>query len=229
MLLIRWFLNATRVAQLATDNRIGESTVYAYLYEGIDILVAQAPDLARALGRAKEAGLSHLNLDGTVVRTDRVSTPGTNGAYLWWSGKHKHHGGNIQVLSAPGGWPLWTSGVRPGREHDTTCAKAETGLLPALEKVATDQGLLTLTDPGYENLSAAMWHPVKKPAGQELTHEQKACNQLIRGVHGVAEHANSLLKTTFKALRRVSLDPWRIGAITRAGLVLLQLEHDRTI
>ncbi|GAA1461924.1 hypothetical protein GCM10009603_28710 [Nocardiopsis exhalans] len=143
-------------------------------------------------------------------------------------GKHKHHGGNVQVLSTPDGWPLWTSQVRPGREHDTTCAKAETDLLPALEKVATDQGLLTLTDLGYENLSPAIRHPVKKPAGQELTGDQKAYNQLIRGVHGVAERANSLLKTTFKALRRVSLDPWRIGAITLAALVLLQLEHDRT-
>jgi hypothetical protein len=27
-------------------------------------------------------------------------------------------------LCAPGGWPLWTSDVRPGREHDTTCARA---------------------------------------------------------------------------------------------------------
>ncbi len=228
VLLLRWFLNATRVAQLATDNRIGKSTVYAYLHEGIDVLSAQAPDLEQALARASEAGLSHLNLDGTVVRTDRVSTPGPNRADLWWSGKHKHHGGNIQVLSTPDGWPLWTSGVRPGREHDTTCAKAESKLLPALEQVAADQGLLTLTDLGYENLSSAMRHPVKKPAGGELTDGRKAYNQLIRGVHGVAERANSLLKTTFKALRRVSLDPWRIGAITRAALVLLQLEHGRT-
>mgnify|MGYP001224204251 FL=1 len=163
-----------------------------------------------------------------MVRTDRVATPGPNGADLWWSGKHKHHGGNVQVLSTPDGWPLWTSGVRPGREHDTTCTKAEPDLLPALERVATDQDLLTLTDLGYENLSAAMRHPIKKPAGSELTDDQKTYNQLIRGVHGVAERANSLLKTTFKALRRVSLDPWRIGAITRAALVLLQLEHGRT-
>lgn len=88
--------------------------------------------------------------------------------------------------------------------------------------------LLTLTDLGYENLSSAMRHPAKKGAGGELTDSQKAYNQLIRGVHGVAERANSLLETTFKALRRVSLDPWRIGAITRAALVLLQLEHGRT-
>ncbi|MDT0470513.1 IS5/IS1182 family transposase, partial [Streptomyces sp. DSM 41699] len=35
--------------------------------------------------------------------------------------------------------------------------------------------------------------------------------------------------TTFKALRRVSLDPSRITQIAAAALVLLQLEYDRTI
>jgi hypothetical protein len=38
-----------------------------------------------------------------------------------------------------------------------------------------------------------------------------------------------LLKTTFKALRRVSLDPSRITQITAAALVLLQLEHGRIV
>jgi hypothetical protein len=37
-----------------------------------------------------------------------------------------------------------------------------------------------------------------------------------------------LLKTTFKALRRVSLCPWCIGAITAAALVLLHHQHGRT-
>ncbi len=54
-------------------------------------------------------------------------------------------------------------------------------------------------------------------------------NKVIRGVHGIGERANSLLKTTFKALQRVSLCPWRIGAITKAALVLLHLEHDRPL
>ena len=44
----------------------------------------------------------------------------------------------------------------------------------------------------------------------------------------LAERGNSLLKTTFKALRRVTLCPWRIGAITAAALVLLHQQHDRT-
>jgi hypothetical protein len=51
---------------------------------------------------------------------------------------------------------------------------------------------------------------------------------VIRGVQAVAERANALLKDTFKALRRVSLDPAAITRITRAALVLLQLEHGRT-
>ena len=56
---------------------------------------------------AKIAGHTHLNIDGTVIRTDRVSRPGpTKGVDLWWSGKHKHHGGNIQVRTARTGSPL---------------------------------------------------------------------------------------------------------------------------
>jgi hypothetical protein len=227
VLVLRWFLDGTRVRQLATDNTISRSTAYDYLHEGINVLAVQAPDLATALAEAKAANSGHLNLDGTVIRTDRIGTPGPNGADLWWSGKHKHHGGNIQVLSDPGGFPLWTSPVRPGREHDTTCAKAAEGLLAALEQAAAETGLLTLTDLGYENLSPAIRTPVKKPRNARLTEEQKAYNQVIRGVHAVAERANSLLKTTFKALRRVSLAPGRIGAIVAAAFVILRLEHGR--
>jgi hypothetical protein len=39
---------------------------------------------------------------------------------------------------------------------------------------------------------------------------------------------NSLLKTTFKSLRRVGLDPGRIGDIVAGALVLLHIEHNQT-
>jgi hypothetical protein len=42
-----------------------------------------------------------------------------------------------------------------------------------------------------------------------------------------AERANALLKRTGKALERITLDPWRIGAITTAALVLLQLQKPK--
>jgi len=65
------------------------------------VLAEHAPGLSTALERAAAAGYTHLNLDGTVIRTDRVAAPGLNGSDLWWSGKHKHHGGNVQVICAP--------------------------------------------------------------------------------------------------------------------------------
>ncbi|MFD4977517.1 transposase family protein [Streptomyces sp. NPDC058424] len=228
VLILRWFLDGTRLSQLARDNSLSSSTAYRYLHEGLTVLAAGAPDLATALERAKAAGLTHLNLDGTVIRTDRVAAPGPNGADLWWSGKHRHHGGNVQVISTPDGWPIWVSPVRPGREHDTTCARHH-GLIDALNRLADQLGTPTLVDLGYENAGGGFRHPVKKPAGGQLTEAQQTFNKVIRGIHGVCERANALLKTTFKALRRVSLDPSRITQIAAAALVLLQLESDRTI
>src|SRR3954447_16532280 len=49
VLVLRWFLDGTRLAQLAADNRIGRSTAYRYLHEGIDVLAAAAPGLRGAL------------------------------------------------------------------------------------------------------------------------------------------------------------------------------------
>lgn len=227
VLVLRWFINGTRLVQLARDNGISVPTAYRYLHEGLTVLADHAPDLSTALERAATAGYTHLNLDGTVIRTDRVAAAGPNGADLWWSGKHKHHGGNVQVIAAPDGWPLWVSPVRPGREHDTTCARAH-GLVDALNRLAATLGVPTLTDLGYENAGPGFRHPVKKPKGGELTEPAQAFNAVIRGVHAVAERANALLKVTFKALRRVTLDPAAITRIARAALVLLQLEHGRT-
>lgn len=106
----------------------------------------------------------------------------------------------MQVIAAPDGWPPWVSPVRPGREHDTTRARAH-GLVDAT------LGVPTLTDLGYENVGPGFRHPVKKPKGGELTEPDQAFNVVIRGVHAVAGRANALLKVTFKALRRAGLDP----------------------
>ena len=78
---------------------------------------------------------------------------------------------------------------------------------------AHTQDQLTLQQPcAYENAGDGFQHPVKKPKGSKLAERDKAFNAVIRGVHAVAEHANALVKVTFKALRRVSLGP---SAITR--------------
>jgi hypothetical protein len=76
LLILRWFLDGTRLAQLAADNEIGRSTAYRYLHEGIDILAAAAPGLRGALLAARAAGHPHVTVDGTLVRTDRCHVAG---------------------------------------------------------------------------------------------------------------------------------------------------------
>jgi len=120
-----------------------------------------------------------------------------------------------------------TSGVRPGREHDTTALRAHQQVLPLLAEW-TDAEHAVLADLGYEGERAALTTPVKTTAGRRLSTDQRTVNLLHAAVRAPAERGNSLLKTTFKALRRISLCPWRIGAITAAALVLLHHVHGRT-
>jgi hypothetical protein len=228
VLVLRWFLDGTRMAQLAVDNGISESTAYSYLHEGIDALASRAPRLESALLAAKMAGHSHVSIDGTLIETDRCRTPGpTKGVDLWWSGKHANHGGNIQVITAPDGWPLWTSEVRPGREHDTTALREHLEILPAL-MVWIAENRPALGDLGYEGEADTITVAFKKPRDGQLTDEQKTHNKAHNGKRAIGERGNSLLKTTFKALRNISLCPWRIGKIVAAALVLLHTNHDRT-
>jgi NAD(P)-dependent dehydrogenase (short-subunit alcohol dehydrogenase family) len=91
----------------------------------------------------------------------------------WWSGKHHHHGGNVQVVSAPDGWPLWTSRCDPAVEHDITCVRRHE-VLPVLALAASD--LPTLADLGYEGEASTVRIPTKKPAAGRLTDDQKTTN-----------------------------------------------------
>ncbi len=56
VLVLRWFLDGTRVAQLAVDHTISTSTAYRYLHEAIAVLAAAAPSLHGALLAAHAAG-----------------------------------------------------------------------------------------------------------------------------------------------------------------------------
>jgi hypothetical protein len=81
---------------------------------------------------AKAAGHPHITVDGTLIVTDRCRALGpTAGVDLPWPGEHAAHGGTIQVVAAPDGWPMWTSGVRPAREH-ATALRAHAQVLPLL-------------------------------------------------------------------------------------------------
>ena len=228
VLVLRWFLDDTRMVALARDNGIAVSTAYDYRDEGVAVLAARRPSLHGALLAAKAAGHSHVIVDGTLIHTDRTRTPGpTPGVDLWWSGKHHHHGGNIQVVSAPDGWPLWTSDVRPGREHDISAARVDPDLLARIADWVND-GAAALADLAYEGESDTFTIPIKKPKHRHLAQDQQSYNALHSALRCLGERANSLLKTTYKALRRYRGCPWRLSNITAAALVLLHHQHNRT-
>jgi hypothetical protein len=222
MLVLRWFRQDADMKVLAADTGISPATGYRYLHEGIDALAAQAPDLHEVLERGKAAGWTHVVLDGTLIRTDRcrVENPDT-GHDLWFSGKHHAHGGNVQIISDPDGHPVAVSDVAPGSMHDLAAARA-TGFLGALYAAAALLGLPALADKGYDGAGAGVLTPTK---GRGLHRDNRTRNQLIGCLRAQGERGIALLKTRWKALNRIRLCPQRIGAITKAALVLTRAER----
>ena len=184
------------------------------------MIAANAPDLHQVLAEGQAQGWPHVCLDGTLIESTRSSARSEAGHDIWYSGKHRRHGGNIQVLTDPTGYPVWTSPVEPGSTHDITAARAH--VLPALYPAAA-AGLPTLTDKGYTGAGIGVHVPHK---GRNLDPSTRSRNLAISALRAPAERANALLKS-WTALRRVTVCPWRIGNITAAVLVLLSLQRGR--
>lgn len=218
-LMLRWYRDGSRVANLAADHGLSQATAYRYLHEGIDVLAAQAPDLHETLARAQSDRLPCLSLDGTLIPSDRLAERTEKGNHRWYSGKHKRFGGNIQVIADPTGFPLWVSPVEPGSTHDIMAAREH--CLGALYPTAA-AGMPTLADKGYQGAGIGVHTPIK---GGNLRVDNRAYNVLLTGVRAIGERANALLTQRWTALRHVTLSPSRIGAIVAGALVLTTLER----
>lgn len=228
VLVLRWFRQDTALTALARDAGISIATGYRYLHEGIDVLAAQAPDLPDVLRERLAAGETHVILDGALIPSDRVAetTLGSRGTpiHLWYSGKHRRFGANIQFVATADGFPLWVSDALPGSTHDLTAARAHrvTGALYA----AAAQGLTTLADQGYQGTGIGIHTPTKAPAdGNTLDADTVCRTMLLTSLRCLGERAAALLTTRWKALARITLCPKRIGSIIKAALVLTQFEH----
>ena len=219
VLVLRWFKDATDLRVLARDARIGIATAYRYLHEAIDVIAEHVPDLADVLAHGLAVGWEFVCLDGTLIPTVRSSRKSEAGHDLWYSGKHHRHGGNVQVLTGPHGYPEWVSPAEPGSTHDITAAREH--VLAALYPAAA-AGLKTLADKGYVGAGIGILVPIK---GSNLAPDNRARNTMISALRAPAERANALLKRTWKALERITLDPNRITAIIAAALVLLHVQR----
>ena len=226
---LRWFRDRTDPSALSRDHRISRATAYRYLDEVIEVLADQAPDLHDVLQHAQDEDLAYLILDGKVFSADRCGEKTTsvkgNQIDLWYSGKTHEHGGNIQALCAPTGFPLWISDVEPGSQHDLTCARKH--VLGALYAAAA-AGLPTLADGGYDGCGIGVFTPVKQPAdGRQLDVDNRTYNALLRGLRCLGERGFAVLTGRWRTLHHITASPSKIGNIAKAALVLTHFEHGR--
>lgn len=232
VLALRWFRDRTRKEALARDHGVSRATAYRYVDEAVDVLADQAPGLGEALERALADGLPYVILDGKVFATDACagtaeSAKGTE-FHIWYSGRKRCYGANVQAVMSPGGLPLWAGPAEPGSVSDIDAAR--TTALPFLYRAAA-LGLPCLADGGYQGAGIGVHTPVKSPkakkgtAPRELDENQRTRNLLLRGLRCQGERGFALLARRWAALQHVTASPGRTTEITRAALVLTHWEH----
>jgi hypothetical protein len=145
---------------------------------------------------------------------------------LWYSGKAHEHGGNMQALSEPDGFPLWVADVEPGSIHDLTVVREH--VLGALYWAASHLDLPMLADGGYDDAGIGVRTPIKQPAGdQVLDVDNRTYNALRRGLRCPGERGFVLLAGHWRTLHHTTASPSKIGHVVKAALVLTHFEHDR--
>src|ERR1035438_5301929 len=139
LLVLAYLRTGETFAELAAGFGVGTATAWRYVTETVTLLAARSPKLPRALAQAKAAGHAYVVIDGTLIPIDRVAADRP-----FYSGKHRRHGMNLQVIASPDGEILWVSGPLPGAVHDLTAARIW-GILRGLAA----SGLIVLADKGY--------------------------------------------------------------------------------
>jgi hypothetical protein len=124
---------------------------------------------------------------------------------LWSSGKARCHGGSIQAVLAPDGFPPRVSQAEPGSVHDLTAAR--THALPALHRAAAT-GLPAPADPGYDGAAIGIYTPVKQPGnGSELDVDTRTRNALQRSLRCPGERGSALLSQRWRTLQHITASP----------------------
>ena len=113
LLVLAYLRKGETFAELAAGFGIGTTTAWRYVNETVSLLAARAPKLRTAVRDAKKAGYAYVVLDGTLIPVGPVAADRP-----FYSGKHRKHGMNLQVIASPGGDILWVSGALPGSVHD---------------------------------------------------------------------------------------------------------------
>ena len=205
LLVLAYLRKGETFAELAAGFGVGTATAWRYVTETVALLAARAPGLRQAVRDAKKAGYAYVVIDGTLIAIGRVAADRPS-----YSGKHRRHGMNLQVIASPDGDILWVSGALPGSVHDK---KAEWiwGVLAELEAA----GLVVLAGKGYQGSTYARL-PYK---GRNKPQSQKDANKAHAQLRSPGERANAQLET-WRILRKLRCCPWRAGQLAKAIHVL---------
>jgi hypothetical protein len=112
LLVLAYLRKGDTFAELAAGFGVGTATAWRYVEETVALLAARAPKLRAGVRDAKKAGHACVILDGTLIPVDRVAVDRPR-----YSGEHKKHGMNLQVIASPDGDVRWVSGALPGSVH----------------------------------------------------------------------------------------------------------------
>lgn len=205
---------------LAGGFGVGTTTVYRYLWEGVEVLAAAAPTFNEALDVARRKAF--VILDGTLLAIDRV-VMASGRDQEFYSGKHTRHGVNVQVLDDPAGRLIWASPALSGAGHDMGAAR-EHGLIEYLNTASVP----TLADTAYQGGGAAIRVPQRRRGldrgtgrYRRLAQAQKEVNSAHARVRGPGERANTQLKS-WTVLRKIRSCPHRATMLVNAIQVLIQ-------
>jgi hypothetical protein len=136
-------------AQARCRVRRGHTTAYRYITEAVGLLAALAATLAEAVKTASTKAF--VILDGTLLPIDRTAADRP-----FYSGKHKKHGMNVQVITDPHGRLLWASPALPGAVHDIKAARTH-GIIEAL----SEAGVECWADKGYRGAGGTIRLPCR--------------------------------------------------------------------
>ncbi|MGP3991885.1 IS5 family transposase [Streptomyces sp. 3N207] len=193
-------------AQLAAGFGIGTTTAYRYIAEAVDLLAALAPTMAEAARVASTKAF--VLLDGTLLPIDRIATDRP-----FYSGKHKKHGMNVQVIADSHGRLLWASPALPGAVHDIRAAR-EHSVIDALAQA----GVPCWADKGYRGACGTVRVPCWG-RWETLSTGQQAVNRSHAKIRALVEQAVATLKS-WRLLRKLHCSTTRITKLVQAILSL---------
>jgi DDE superfamily endonuclease/Helix-turn-helix of DDE superfamily endonuclease len=219
LLVIAYLRKGETYADLACGFAVGTSTVYRYVREALELLAAMAPTLEQAIAVA--ARKAFVILDGTLLRIDRVGMAADYNRGFY-SGKHKCHGLNVQVIADPVGRLVWISPVLPGARHDMGAAR-EHGIIDALNAAE----ITTIADTAYQGGGEAIRVPQRRrrvdpDTGRyrRLSRNQKDVNTAHARQRGPGERVNAELKN-WRILRKIRSSPNHAAELVAAVQTLM--------